>query len=89
MVTATLISRAIGFALPAAGAGITRRIGVVFAENAGTTFSSIRFSPRKMSFTARNWTGSSFVSSTPPAFSVKVARNGDGRNGAPNGTSGS
>src|SRR6266851_5231235 len=37
----------------------------------------------------RNWIGNSFVTSASPAFTLNVTRNGVGRNGTPNGASGS
>jgi len=45
-VTATWISRSTGFAAPPSATGITASSGVTLTEKAGTTFTSIRLSPK-------------------------------------------
>ncbi len=46
LVTDTNTSRSTGLAVGAAAAGTIASFGVTFTENAGTTFSSIRLSPK-------------------------------------------
>ena len=62
--------------------------GVVVTANAGTTWISSRFSPAKIS-SARNLIGSVTVNGVLFTVIAKVAVNGVGRNGRPNGTSAS
>ena len=63
--------------------------GLAVTANAGTTCTSARFSPLNRLPSDRACTGTVTGNSTPPTASVNVAVNGVGRNGRPNGTSGS
>src|SRR5215203_3406580 len=94
-VTTTRISR-VAAAAPALlvrcgpeAVGTIRMSGVDRTDSAGTTFSSIRFSPLKMLPSYRYWTGNETWTGTSPIVNVSSVTNGVGLKGSPNAASAS